>query len=157
MKVQDVTLRAIAKSITWWQAAEIIGISDRSTRRWKQRYLEHGYDGLWVLISEIVWFQGPTALHAEEGNTREFAIARVPSLWRSQRTHRMLRNSMHENRDTPIVPTSIWRTARRSRGGLTRLRHDESENDFIQGLAVAKSLVCNEGVVERRCGVNLPS
>src|SRR5208337_4263851 len=34
------------KEITWWQAAEIIGISDRSMRRWKQRYQEHGYDGL---------------------------------------------------------------------------------------------------------------
>src|SRR5271157_6079556 len=46
MKVQDVLLRAMAKGITWWQAAEIIGISDRSMRRWKQRYEEHGYDGL---------------------------------------------------------------------------------------------------------------
>ena len=46
MKVQEVILRAMAKEITWWQAAEIIGISDRSMRRWKERYAEHGYDGL---------------------------------------------------------------------------------------------------------------
>jgi transposase len=46
MKVQEVILRAMAKEITWWQAAEIIGISDRSLRRWKQRFEEHGYDGL---------------------------------------------------------------------------------------------------------------
>jgi transposase len=46
MKIQDVILRAMAKTITWWQAAEIIGISDRSMRRWKQRYEEYGYDGL---------------------------------------------------------------------------------------------------------------
>jgi transposase len=46
MKVQEVILRAMAKQLTWWQAAEIIGISDRSMRRWKQRYEEHGYDGL---------------------------------------------------------------------------------------------------------------
>ncbi len=46
VKVQDVILRAMAKNISWWQAAEIIGISDRSMRRWKQRYEEHGYDGL---------------------------------------------------------------------------------------------------------------
>jgi len=46
MKVQDVILRALAKRITWWQAAEILGISDRSMRRWKGRYEEHGYDGL---------------------------------------------------------------------------------------------------------------
>jgi transposase len=46
LKVQEVILRAMAKEITWWQAAEIIGISDRSMRRWRQRYDEHGYDGL---------------------------------------------------------------------------------------------------------------
>jgi transposase len=45
MKVQEVILRAIAKEITWCQATEIIRISDRSMRRWKQRYEEHGYDG----------------------------------------------------------------------------------------------------------------
>ena len=46
MKVQEVILRAVAKKITWWQAAEIIGISDRQMRRWRQRYEEFGYDGL---------------------------------------------------------------------------------------------------------------
>jgi hypothetical protein len=38
MKVQEVILRAMAKKITWWQAAEIIGISDRHMRRWRERY-----------------------------------------------------------------------------------------------------------------------
>jgi len=47
MKIQEVILRAIAKKITWWQAAEIIGISARQMRRWKERYEEHGYDGLY--------------------------------------------------------------------------------------------------------------
>jgi transposase len=47
MKVQEVILRAMAKKITWWQAAEIIGISDRQMRRWRERYEEHGYDGLY--------------------------------------------------------------------------------------------------------------
>src|SRR2546430_15872765 len=46
MKVQEVILRALAKRITWWQAAEIIGISDRQMRRWRERYEEFGYDGL---------------------------------------------------------------------------------------------------------------
>ena len=46
MKIQEVILQAMAKKITWCQAAEIIGISDRSMRRWRQRYEEHGYDGL---------------------------------------------------------------------------------------------------------------
>src|SRR6516225_12343303 len=46
MKVQEVILRALAKKITWSQAAEIIGISDRQMRRWRERYEEFGYDGL---------------------------------------------------------------------------------------------------------------
>jgi transposase len=46
MQVQEVILRAMAKRITWWQAAEIIGVSDRSMRRWRERYEQHGYDGL---------------------------------------------------------------------------------------------------------------
>lgn len=37
----------MAMKIAWWQAAEIIGISDWQMRGWKHRYQEHGYDGLW--------------------------------------------------------------------------------------------------------------
>jgi transposase len=46
MKVQDVMLQAMAKKITWSQAAEILGISDRHMRRWRERYVEEGYNGL---------------------------------------------------------------------------------------------------------------
>jgi transposase len=46
MKLQDVMLKAMAKKISWWAAAEIIGVSDRTMRRWHQRLEEHGYDGL---------------------------------------------------------------------------------------------------------------
>jgi len=46
MKVQDVMLQAMAKKITWWQAAEILGISDRHLRRWRERYAEFGFRGL---------------------------------------------------------------------------------------------------------------
>ena len=47
MKIQEVILRAMAKRITWWQAAEILGISDRQMRRWKRRYELWGSDGLY--------------------------------------------------------------------------------------------------------------
>jgi transposase len=47
MKVQEVILRAMAKTITWWQAAEILGLSVRQMRRWRRRYERFGYDGLW--------------------------------------------------------------------------------------------------------------
>ncbi len=46
MKVQDVILQAMAKKITCWQAAEILGISDRHMRRWRERYVNEGYNGL---------------------------------------------------------------------------------------------------------------
>src|SRR5580698_6571091 len=46
MKIQEVILRALAKKITWWLAAEIIGVTDRQMRRWHWRYREYGYDGL---------------------------------------------------------------------------------------------------------------
>lgn len=47
MKVQEVILRAMSGKITWIQAAEIIGISDRQMRRCKNRYEVYGYDGLY--------------------------------------------------------------------------------------------------------------
>jgi transposase len=46
MKVQEVILRAIDGRLKWYQAAEILGISDRQMRRWKRRYEQRGYDGL---------------------------------------------------------------------------------------------------------------
>jgi transposase len=46
MKRQEVILRAIAKKITWGQAAELLGITCRHLRRIRERYEEFGYDGL---------------------------------------------------------------------------------------------------------------
>lgn len=46
MKLQDVMLRAMAKRITWFQAAEILGISCRQMQRWKTRFAHEGYEGL---------------------------------------------------------------------------------------------------------------
>jgi transposase len=46
MKLQDVLLKAMAKKITWWTAAEIIGVSDRTMRRWRTRLERDGYSGL---------------------------------------------------------------------------------------------------------------
>ncbi len=47
MKVQEVILKAMAGRLKWWEAAEIIGVTDRTMRRWRQRYEEGGYDGLY--------------------------------------------------------------------------------------------------------------
>ena len=47
MKIQEIILRAMAKRISWLQAAQIIGISARQMRRILRRYEEYGYDGLY--------------------------------------------------------------------------------------------------------------
>jgi hypothetical protein len=46
MKLQDVILRAMAKTLTWIQAAEIAGMSVRNMQRKRQAYQEYGYNGL---------------------------------------------------------------------------------------------------------------
>jgi hypothetical protein len=45
MKLQDVLLKAMAKKITWWTGAEIIGVSDRTIRRMRERLEREGYSG----------------------------------------------------------------------------------------------------------------
>lgn len=47
MKVQEVIMRAMAKRITWWQAAEILGVSSRTIRRMKRNWKRAGFDGLY--------------------------------------------------------------------------------------------------------------
>jgi len=46
MKLQEVMLRAMAKRITWYQAAEILGLSGRQMLRWQTRFKHEGYEGL---------------------------------------------------------------------------------------------------------------
>ena len=46
MTIREVMLRAMSGAINWMQAAEIIGCTDRTVRRWRARYEAQGYDGL---------------------------------------------------------------------------------------------------------------
>src|ERR1041385_4078133 len=46
MKLQDVLLKAMAKKISWLSAAEIIGVTPRTMRRWRARLEQNGYSGL---------------------------------------------------------------------------------------------------------------
>ncbi len=46
MKVQEVILQARNKSITWLEAADILGIRPRTMRRWKWKMEHHGIMGL---------------------------------------------------------------------------------------------------------------
>lgn len=46
MTVQEVMLKALGGEIHWFRAAEILGWSPRTLRRWRERYETHGYVGL---------------------------------------------------------------------------------------------------------------
>ena len=46
MKLQEVLLRATAGKIKWWQAAGLVGISERQMRRWRKRLEDEGPQGL---------------------------------------------------------------------------------------------------------------
>ena len=48
MKLQDVLLKAMAKKIRWWDAAEIIGVTDRTMRRWRERLEAEGIRDWWT-------------------------------------------------------------------------------------------------------------
>jgi Homeodomain-like domain len=48
MRAREVILRAIAKKITWDQAAEVLGMSHSSMWRLRALYQRRGYDGFWV-------------------------------------------------------------------------------------------------------------
>src|SRR5262245_24218714 len=46
MKFGDVMLQAISGKLTWIQAAEVLGVSARTMRRWRVRYERYGVNGL---------------------------------------------------------------------------------------------------------------
>jgi transposase len=46
MKVQDVILRAMSGRQTWLQAADVLGLSPRTVRRWRWRLQQYGAQGL---------------------------------------------------------------------------------------------------------------
>lgn len=46
MTIRDVILKAVSGELHWFRAAEILGWSPRTLRRWRERYEAHGYRGL---------------------------------------------------------------------------------------------------------------
>ena len=46
MTVQEVMLKALSGELHWFRAAEILGWSPRTLRRWRERYESHGHSGL---------------------------------------------------------------------------------------------------------------
>jgi transposase len=46
MTIREVMLKAVSGELHWFKAAEILGWSPRTLRRWRERYEAHGYGGL---------------------------------------------------------------------------------------------------------------
>src|SRR5262249_3917012 len=46
MRMQDVILRAMSGEISWFAAADILEMTPRNLRRWRERYERWGYNGL---------------------------------------------------------------------------------------------------------------
>lgn len=46
MTVQEVLLKALSGEVHWFRAAEILGWSPRTLRRWRERFETHGQNGL---------------------------------------------------------------------------------------------------------------
>ena len=46
MRVREVLMRAVNRELSWIQAADILGCSPRSLRRWKLRFKQSGVSGL---------------------------------------------------------------------------------------------------------------
>jgi hypothetical protein len=46
MTVQEVMLKALSGELHWFRAADILGWSPRTLRRWRERYLTYGHGGL---------------------------------------------------------------------------------------------------------------
>ncbi len=46
MRFQEVILQATRGKLTWWQAAEVLGVSPRTLRRWRLGYEKYGVKGL---------------------------------------------------------------------------------------------------------------
>jgi transposase len=85
MRMREVILRAIAKKITWDQAADVLGISCSAMDRLRRLYRRRGYDGLWVRANRKTFSERvPFA-----------TVERILLLYQQKRSHRDVR-SFHE-------------------------------------------------------------
>ena len=114
MKLQDVILKAMAKKLSWMEAAEIAGMSVRNMQRMRQRYIEHGYTGLFDQR------RGKRSIHRIAMETAE----RVLSLYREKYSDCNVRH-FHEKltEEEGIVISYSWvKQALQGAGLVTKRR-----------------------------------
>ena len=74
MTVQEVVLKALSGEIHWFRAADILGMSARTLRRWRERYEQHGYVGLVDKRRHTPSARRPTAPTGPHGGTLTKAV-----------------------------------------------------------------------------------
>src|SRR3954468_5396261 len=114
MKLQDVILKAMAKRITWLEAAEIAGMSVRNMQRKRQAYVEYGYTGLFDQR------RGKRSIHRVPMETAE----RVLTLYRDRYFDLNGRHFHEKLREDEGIPLSYsWvKQALQGAGLVTRRR-----------------------------------
>src|SRR3954470_3535293 len=86
MKLQDVILKAMAKKLSWIEAAEIAGMSVRNMQRMRQRYEEDGYNGLFDQR------RGKRSIHRVKMETVEKVLALYPEKYGDSTSGTFTRN-----------------------------------------------------------------
>ena len=110
MKLQDVILKALAKKITWIEAAEIAGMSVRNMQRMRQRYQA----ALRPDVLRTSQLYRPSAHHA----------LRTEGSWASARPRCSL----------ALLARVTKRTRLRKRGGSARLHHAAYRHSAVRSL-----------------------
>ncbi|MGH9770222.1 MAG: hypothetical protein ACRD4Q_00740 [Candidatus Acidiferrales bacterium] len=67
MKLQDVLLKAMATKITWWEAADIIGMTDRTRSRWRERLEAHGIELSYTWVQQALQGAGLVKRRKQRG------------------------------------------------------------------------------------------
>ena len=75
MKVREVLLRAVNRELSWIQAADILGVTPRTMRRWKLKFERRGIEGL---------VDGRTAGHPSPNKIRRREVEPLLRLYRER-------------------------------------------------------------------------
>ena len=119
MRIQEVVMRAVTGQIRWFQAAEILGVSCRTIRRWKAHYEGSGYD---AFIDSRRQHPSPRRVPVE-------VVQKVVRLYRERYTDLHVKH-FHEKlqEDHGIAQSYTWVKAVLQKAGLVERRSRRSKH-----------------------------
>jgi len=111
MKVHEVIARALSGEIHWFRAADILGVSARTLRRWREHYEVTGYDGL---LDQRRWVPSPHKVPVAE-------LERILHLYRERYAGFNVRH-FHEiaRREHQVTLSYSWVKQALQQAGLVR-------------------------------------